>query len=184
MVVIPTFLFCMILDIGMVGWLSVERLRNGGILSFIYRLSFNHSFHGAYVRLAKCNYVQRNEHQYKEYRLFRFCEISQSRCFQYLQFYRYLYIDNFVFIGYNKVNTKPKTMEGTLLLRSRFLPRKPMTGKASVRSGRNIPSWNWNTGRRSSPPRPPLMSSILRPSAPLSAPMWESRCWRFWRSGA
>ena len=32
-------------------------------------------------------------------------------------------------------------------------------------------------------PKPPLMLPILRPSAPLSARMWEPRCWRFWHPG-
>ncbi len=39
--VIPTFLLCLILDVGSIGWLPAERVRNGGILSFIYRLSFS-----------------------------------------------------------------------------------------------------------------------------------------------
>ena len=40
MVAIPTFLFHIVLDVGIIGRLAVESVRNGGILSFIYRLSF------------------------------------------------------------------------------------------------------------------------------------------------
>ena len=56
MVAIPTFLFHIVLDVGIIGRLAVKSVRNGGILSFIYRLSFRQSKPLKYVRTYPAYY--------------------------------------------------------------------------------------------------------------------------------